>query len=160
MRPAQGRRLSELREQGDVLSLDPFIEQDASFWSSSASRSASVSGCNGSNGLWTAWTTLRCSPRCPRCPQPLRRLPHEGVGSFSIVTLAFKFRCKTSRVPIIKVSALGCTRILLGKKHVSNVAEILADPHVAQQLELAKDQAIHPDTYRNLLEHVHFNHQV
>lgn len=76
-----------------------------------------------------------------------------------IMTEALAIEEKTDRVPIIKVSALGCTRILLGKKHVSNVAEILADPHVAQQLGLAKDQAIHPDTYRNLLEHARFNRQ-
>ena len=76
-----------------------------------------------------------------------------------IMTEVLAIEEKTDRVPIIKVSALGCTRILLGKKHVANVAEILADPHVAQQLELAKDQAIHPDTYRNLLEHPHFNRQ-
>jgi hypothetical protein len=76
-----------------------------------------------------------------------------------IMTETLAIEEKTDRVPIIKVSALGCTRILLGKKHVSNVAEILADPHVAQQLELAKDQAIHPDTYRNLLEHAHFHRQ-
>jgi len=80
------------------------------------------------------------------------RVPH-------IMTEVLAIEEKTDRVPIIKVSALGCTRILLGKKHVSHVAEILADPHVAQQLELAKEQAIHPDTYRHLLEHAHFNRQ-
>jgi len=66
---------------------------------------------------------------------------------------------QTSRVPIVKVSSLGCVRILLGKAHVSNVAEILQDPHVAQQLDLAGDQAIHPDTYLHLLEHTKFNEQ-
>lgn len=65
----------------------------------------------------------------------------------------------TSRVPIVKVSSLGCVRILLGKEHVSDVAQILQDPHVAQQLDLARDQAIHPDTYLNLLEHAKFNAQ-
>jgi len=66
---------------------------------------------------------------------------------------------QTSRVPIIKVSSLGCVRILLGKEHVSDVAQILQDPHVAQQLDLAGDQAIHPDTYLHLLEHPRFNDQ-
>lgn len=83
----------------------------------------------------------------------------EEMRTPQIMTEVLAIEEKTDRVPIIKVSALGCTRILLGKKHVSNVAEILADPHVAQQLGLAKDQAIHPDTYRNLLEHAHFNRQ-
>jgi len=64
---------------------------------------------------------------------------------------------QTSRVPIVKVSSLGCVCILLGKEHVSDVAQILQDPHVAQQLDLAGDQAIHPDTYLNLLEHPNFN---
>jgi hypothetical protein len=66
---------------------------------------------------------------------------------------------QTSRVPIIKVSGLGCVHILLGKEHVSDVAQILQDPHVAQQLDLAGDQAIHPDTYLHLLEHPQFNDQ-
>ncbi len=65
----------------------------------------------------------------------------------------------TSRVPIVKVAALGCGRILLGKEHVSDVKEILQDPHIARQLDLAGEQAIHPDTYLNLLEHPQFNAQ-
>jgi hypothetical protein len=57
----------------------------------------------------------------------------------------------------LEVSSLGCVHMLLGKKHVSNVAQILQDPHVARQLDLAGGQAIHSDTCQNLLEHPKFN---
>ncbi len=75
----------------------------------------------------------------------------------SIMASVLDIEPQTSRAPIIKVASLGCVRILLGKQYVSNVVEILQDPHLARQLDLAADQAIHPDTYRNLLEQARFN---
>jgi hypothetical protein len=76
-----------------------------------------------------------------------------------IMTEVLDIEPKTSRVPVIKVVSLGCTRILLGKEYIANVAEILQDPHVARQLDLAAEEAIHPDTYANLLAHANFNAQ-
>lgn len=66
-----------------------------------------------------------------------------------IMTEVLDIEPRTSRVPVVKVVSLGCTRILLGKEYIANVAEILQDPHVARQLDLAAEEAIHPDTYAN-----------
>jgi hypothetical protein len=86
-----------------------------------------------------------------------QRFMLEEMRTPQIITDVLDIQPQTSRVPVLKVSSLGCVRILLGKKHISDIAQILQDPHVARQLDLAGDQAIHPDTYRNLLEYAGFN---